>query len=398
MRATLSGQVITSAKLQIPKWGLPWAEVETDSPEPLEDNSVELENADLTMAGTIVTSGAYRGRSRYRIVAGSGGWGEVVEAKSYTSDYQVLRSDVLRDVAGAADELIDLDGVTGDLGNHWTRQKGPAARTLELVSPRAWYVELDGTAHIGARPAAEYTGEATQMDGTDRAAGKIELAPSALSGLLPGAVVDGLTAADIEVRFGGQGLRATVWAEHGASSRLASTFDRIVQALTADRRLAGSWEYRVLQQIGERLDLQPVRAATGLPYLTRVRARLAPGYRVEHRPGSLVLVTFVDGDPSQPAVTNGDDPDAPGWLPQAIYLEAEGPIDIAADGDVSVDAIGTTTVGESSSVVSLGDGLQRIVTEGRKVTLAGTQQSPGVIVDATILITELIIPSPKART
>jgi hypothetical protein len=373
VRATLSDQVVTSATVQIPAWGLPWADVETDTAELLGDNTVELQISDLTLAGTIVTSGAPYGRSRYRVVAGSGGWGEVIEAQSYTSDYQVLRSDVLRDAAAAAGELIDLDGVTGSLESHWTRQRGPAARTLELVSPRAWYVDLGGVTRIGSYPETTYTGDATRMSGTDLAAGRIELAPVSLVGLLPGALVDGLRAADIEVRFGGEGLRATVWAEHGASSRLASALDRIVQALTADRRLAGSWEYRVLQQQGERLDLQPVRTSAGLPYLTRVRARLAPGLRVEHRPGSLVLVTFVDGSPSRPAVTGGDDPDSPGWLPQAIYLEAEGPIDVAADGDASVDATGITTIGESSAEVLAGAGLGRVLREGDTLTLTGVE-------------------------
>jgi hypothetical protein len=383
MRATLSDQVITRATLQIPAWGLPWAEVETDTPETLEDGTVELQISDLTMAGTVITSGPYRGRSRYRVVAGSGGWGEIIEAKSYTAGYQVLRSDVLRDAAAAAGEPINLDDVTGDLGNHWTRQEGPAARTLELVAPRAWYVELDGVTHVGARPVVEYTGDATRADGTDRAAGKIELAPDSLVGLLPGAVVDGLTAADIEVRFGGKGLRATVWAEHGASSRLASALDRIVQALTADRRLAGSWEYRVLQQQGERLDLQPVRTATGLPYLTRVRVRLAPGLRVEHRPGSLVLVTFVDGSPSRPAVTGGDDPESPGWLPQAVYLEADGPIDIAADGDASING----------SLVKAGAGWAPVVRLGDKIEGAVVPGATGSVVIASLTRADLAPPT-----
>lgn len=381
MRATLSGQTVTRAMVQIPAWGLPWAEVETDSPEALEDNAVELQIVDLTMAGTAVTKGPYRGRSRYRIVAGSGGWGEVVEAKSYTSDeggggVGVLRSDVLRDVAGAAGEPIDLDDVEGVLGGHWTRQEGPAARTLELVSPRAWYAELDGVAHIGARPAVEYTGEATRMDGTDLAAGRIELAPDALSGLLPGAVVDGLEAADIEVRFGAKGLRATVWAKHGAPTRgLTASIGRMVRQLMADRRLAGSWEYRVLQQVGERLDLQPVRTAPGLPFLTRVRSRLAPGHRVEHRPGSLVLVTFIDGSPARPAVVGGDDPEAPGWLPKAVYLEA--------DGDVSLDG----------TLVKAGAGWAPVVRQGDKIEGVVVQGSPGSVVITALTRADLAPPT-----
>ncbi len=57
MRATLSGQTVTRATVQIPAWGLPWAEVETDSSEALEDSTVELQIADLTLAGTVITSG-----------------------------------------------------------------------------------------------------------------------------------------------------------------------------------------------------------------------------------------------------------------------------------------------------------------------------------------------------
>jgi len=44
------------------------------------------------------------------------------------------------------------------------------------------------------------------------------------------------------------------------------------------------------------------------------------GVKARVTPGALVLVSFVDADPSRPVVVAHDDPDAPGWMPLELDL------------------------------------------------------------------------------
>ena len=91
-------------------------------------------------------------------------------------------------------------------------------------------------------------------------------------------------------------------------------------ALTASTRYRGVWSYRVVAQTGERLDLQAERASSGMPDLQRVRVRYPAGVKSDHSPGSMVLVAFVDGLVSRPAVVAGDDPESPGFAPASLTL------------------------------------------------------------------------------
>jgi hypothetical protein len=103
--------------------------------------------------------------------------------------------------------------------------------------------------------------------------------------------------------------------------------------LYPDLRFRGAYEYRVVSQQGNRLNLQPARSVLGLPDLARVPVRLAPGYRADFAPGSLCLVQFVNADPARPVVTSGDDPDSPGWMPIGIELGGPGALGVVRLGD-----------------------------------------------------------------
>jgi hypothetical protein len=378
MRATLSDRTITRARLLVPGWGLPFAEVEIDGAEELADNTVTLEIADLVASMTVVTSGSWRSRRRYRLVAGSGGWGESIPARGYTSDLKVLPGAVAADAAADAGELIDASGLSADsLGGHWTRPVGPAARALEQLAPQGWRVGLDGYTRFGAAPEVDYTGEAARVDLPDFAADRVELAPlTGVSQLVPGVVVDDTTAVDVEHRVDDGALRTSLWAAHGATSRIISGLARIVAALTDHYRYTGIYSYRIVSVEGDtiggqRLDLQPERSMTGMPWLQRVRTQYPPGFTVEHTLGGLVLVQFVDGDPARPRVTaGGADPSNPGWLPEAVRLDAD-------------------------AAVELGDGIFRALTEGRTMTLTNVQAGVSGATGVIATITPGAIPDPK---
>jgi len=351
--ATLAGLSVTECSVQIPAWGCWWADVEVDQAETL-SGAVELIVADLALSGTVVDGGPFGGRARYRIAGGAGRWGEEIAAAHYANDAGVKLSKVVGDAAAACGETVGAIAATAVVGPGWTREAGPASRCLSLAAPRGWYVDESGVTQIGQRAAANYDGAAPELEGTDRAAGKLVLGVESIATLLPGVTVNGVTAVDVAHAIAGGKLRTTIWGDSAAdTSRLADAIRRIVDALQAANRYRGVWEYRVVSQVGERLNLQAVRASSKLPDLQRVRVRPHPGIRATWKLGSLCLVSFVDADPSRPVVLAGDDPSSSGWLPTDLDL-------CAADG--------------------------RVLREGDVLTLTGVQAGAGTA-GVTITVT-----------
>jgi hypothetical protein len=317
---TLSGAPVLAASVHLPAHGIWWADVELGAGAAL-TGAVVLELPGLTLAGTIVSGGPWQGRARYRVAGGAGRCGVSIAAKSYASDLGVKLKTVLRDAAAACGEAFDE--ATGTVGAQWVREAGPAGRQLALLAPSAWYVGEDGVTRLGARAASTFSGAATVTD-RDDAAGWVELAADDVSGLLPGATVEGIVAVDVVHTLRDTKLRTRVWAGHGATSRARGALGRLIEALTAHQRYRGLWSYRVVAQSGERLDLQVERASSGMPDLQRVRVRPGvPGCSADWALGSMVLVAFVDGLPNRPMVVAGDDPDSAGFAPSRLDLVGE---------------------------------------------------------------------------
>jgi hypothetical protein len=321
---TLDGYSVGAATVQIPAWGAWWADVAL--PEAFVASvgqRVVLRVVDVELHGTVVTGGAVDERSAYRIVGGAGGWGRSQPAKSYRASPGVRVSKILQDLAAAAGETLGpVPGTT--LGEHYARAEGPAYRTLNGLAPRAWYVDALGNTQFGARPTATYTGSGAIVR-RDRAAGVVEIDTDELAQLVPGVQVDGQApATDVEYSLSGSKLVARVFYAAVLSDRRLSAYAAIFDALDPFRKYRGTYEYRVVFQVGERLDLQVVRRSTGLDDLASVPVRPGmAGLRADVLPGSLVLVTFVDADPSRPCVISHSAPDDPGWMP--LFLELGGP-------------------------------------------------------------------------
>ncbi len=158
----------------------------------------------------------------------------------------------------------------------------------------------------------------------------IDLAIDALDALVPGVQVDGnAPATDVEFSLTPDRLTASVYSSaNGLPQRLEAWAD-LFAALDPRARYRACYEYRVVLQAGERLSLQPVRVASGMPDLANVPVRLAPGVKARHLQGSLVVVAFADADPSRPFVFAGDAPDAPGWMPLELDFGGPGALGVA---------------------------------------------------------------------
>lgn len=314
--ATINGRPVLEGRVHLPAWGIWTAVVETDlTTETTGAATIVL--GDLTLKGTIVSAGvADATRTRYRVVGGAGGWGRTVAGKAYTNDLGIKRALVAGDAARDCGETMGT--VTGTVGVSYVRHEGPAARVLDDVAARDWYVDELGVTQIGRRARSTVT-PAPHVLTVDAARGRVDIAPELLAGLVPGVVVSGVEALDVEHTVGGDGkVRTTLW---GRS--LSDTLGRLVEARTEHHKYFAPWEYRVVLRSGERLDLQAVRVSSGMPDLRNVRIRpgLAGG-RAHPKLGSTVLVSFVNGDPSRPVVTAFDEQDGAGWVPDEIALQA----------------------------------------------------------------------------
>ena len=377
--ATLAGNQIADAHLSIPAWGAAFHDVSLTGEFTLA-GKVTLVVADLTLQCTVLSGGPSvgLGRSFYRVVAGSGGWAKTIPATSYANDLGVNFLKVLTDAALACGETLLVSTVPPTvLGPGFVRPLGPACRLLEQLAPNAWYVGEDGVTRLGARPPATLSAAATQTSLVDLARGTVTLASDTIANILPGLVTAGLTAVDVEHEISKGTLRSKLWGKLGTgASRRIAAMRAIVDQLDPDRLFRGVWEYRVVTQTGNRLNLQPVRVSTGLPNLTRVSMRPGvAGANMKPALGSRVLVGFVDSDPARPAVLGFEDPDGAGFVPISITF-ANGTAPVGRVGDAVSVTLSAVEIATISAPPAGGP------CSGGPITLTGTIQAGSPIVKA----------------
>lgn len=322
--ASLQGQPVTHARVQLPAWGVWYADCRLAEEAELA-GAVELEIADMKLSGTIVSGGPSKGESRYRVAGGAAAWGHTIKERGYANDVGVKLSSVLADAATEAGERLDVATVpSSSVGAIFTRERGPAARVLQQLATENWYVGEDGVTRLGRRPRAELKVEAARGD-FDVSRGTLELAADSIATIVPGVVVDGIEAVDVQHELDSKKLRSTVWGPFlSHSNRHLTALERIIRQLLPDYRYRGGpYEFRLVTQDGERANLQPVRASLGLPDLSRVRIRPGlPGCRATLTLGTVVLVQFVNSDPSRPVVVGFEDAEGPAFATALLELGA----------------------------------------------------------------------------
>jgi hypothetical protein len=341
MMATLAGKHATAARINIPAWGCWYADVSLDGAHKL-SGPVDLVVADLTLKGTILSGGPTLddSRSHYRVVAGGGGWGRVIDQKSYADDAGVKVATVLADAATAAGEKFDATTAPSSMrtGPGYVRRKDVAARSLELTSPSAWYVGEDGVTRLGARPGGVFKGKFTRT-GRDRSARSLSIASDSIAPLLPGVTVDDLVAVDVEHDLSPSGLRTTLWSNLASTpSRRLSAWRKLFDQLDADRTFRGIYEYRVVTLDGKRANVQPVRVSTGMPALERVPIHSLAGCTPTLALGSRILVAFVDASVARPIVLPFDDLEDVGFVPTKFTVESSGDIANTVSGLFKVNS------------------------------------------------------------
>jgi hypothetical protein len=181
----------------------------------------------------------------------------------------------------------------------------------------------DGVTRLGGRAEVPLT-RAVTVTARDEAAGRWELAADDLADIVPGVVFEGRAAVDVEHHVTAGKTRSVLWSAGRVpeASRQLGALKALVQLLTPELRYRGVWEYRIVSQSGERLDLQPTRSTLGLPDLQRVRVRPGvPGCSADHKLGATCLVSFVNCDPGRPVVVGFEDADGAGFEPDMLAFQ-----------------------------------------------------------------------------
>ncbi len=313
------------------KWGLVWIDADLTDKVAL-SGQVMVTIADLTLQCTVMSGGTSDDRTSYHLVCGKGGIGKPITSESYSDDAGVKVSTVLSDVASASGETI-ADIPATRMGPHYARRSTYPTRVLNQVAPRNWYQTFDGVIHIGQRPATTYTGDGVRTE-VDPGSRVTEIATDTLAGLVPGVTIDGSQpATDVEYELTAGRLVARLHFGRTTNARLEAMAE-IVESLFPEIRYSGCFEFRVVLQHGERVDLQPARTGPGFGDLANVPIRPGTaGLRADVALGELVLVQFVDRDPSRPVVTSHAAADDAGWMPLTIELGGPGALGVVRLGD-----------------------------------------------------------------
>jgi hypothetical protein len=260
-----------------------------------------------TLSGSIDPkySGTYVANGRVRVLAGAGGWDDLLPPAEWSSSGGVRSSDVLTQTAAAVGETINVTA-SSNLGARYERLAGPARR---VFGDGRWYVDLAGVTQLGPRPTPA-TPAGLELLFFDPGTGRAVLTADEL--VTPGLVLSDPrlngatpTVRDVVHTFDAQGDRAEVWCASAEVSRLPAGLKALVREWAGVAYLK-DYRYRYIQPSASGgLTLQAV--TDGAPPINDIpEGSGMAGVVAKLGPGTIVYVRFVNGDPNDPIVTGYD--------------------------------------------------------------------------------------------
>lgn len=338
--ALVAGARARKIDLRVPAKGAWVAEVELENDQPL-SGRVVVQLGGLRASGTVDPSGTgtFGGVTRARIVAGAGRWSEDVVAKSYQNDLGVKASQVAQEAASSVGETLGtFVPHAARLGKHFAREAAPAAVALELACGGApWWVDYSGTTQAGSRAASAVDPREYEVLAYDPDGRVVTLAVDRPEALAVGQTLaknlpEVLTISELAITANPEELTVKAWCGTGEGALQRAL--RAVVSQMISGRLLGAYRYRLVSAVGDRVDLQAVRKAAGVPDLLKVS--MWPGVAGAHAtlaPSAEVLVQFLEGDPSQPVVIAFAGKDGAGFVPLLVELGGAGGPFAARVGD-----------------------------------------------------------------
>lgn len=375
--AQVNGHRALRAEVRIPLVGSWNADVLLDEGVEI-TGPVTLTIAGLSLVGTAYRGGAYKGSAGFRIVAGGDGWRKKLEPRAYRSEAGVRLSTILTDVARESGETIVVanDRVVGQA---FVRQAGPASRVFGLLgeASSAWYVDAAGVTQTTARPVSTVRSRFEVLHVVAEL-GRAVIATEKPEDIVPGRRIDVGLPAPIDI--------ASVF-HHVEPDRLTTTVSRLgaleLDGFTRAVREAlpcldyqALYEYEVVEQHGDKLDVRPIDKRFGFPVV--LRAVMLPGLAgstPKLKTRARVLVGWVNGDPTRPFVSHYEATSGAGGTPDEVAVQAG---DIVLHGGLA----GVSATEHATSVEAMvAFGANLLFAFGTAVNTAG----PGPVTGAGLL-------------
>lgn len=375
--AHVDGHTAVGLTVHVPGVGPWWADVTLEGAPEL-SGAVTIGIGELALEGTVDPnhSGTHGLQRRLRIIAGGGGWTTLLAARHYHNDARpnhVRARTVAEDAAREAGETLgDFAPATESLGPDYVRQAGPASRVLEdAIGGAPWWVDYDGRTNVGERAPADV--EPGSYDVLEHIPDErvVVLAvddPRAvgIGSVLTQRLDEPQTVRELVLEVTPESVRVRAWCGgvDGARGRLAGLLRGIVRHVMSEK-LFGLWRYRVVRMVGpmedpdgERVELQAVRQAAGLPNVLPVA--MWPGLAGAHaklEPGAEVLVEFVEGDRRYPIVTHFPGRTGVGYVPPRLVLSASQKVVIGSHDADDAPALASKTNERNDRVAAALDAL-----------------------------------------
>lgn len=264
------------------------------------------------------TSGAFAGATYYRVVGGGNGWGKPVSKRPYANDAGVKTLLVAQDAAAEVGESIGaFEPAQARFAAAYVRRECLASDVLEdAASGVPWWVGADGKTNVSTRKLTTPDPRLYHVDTWDPFSQTATIVVESASAIQIGSQLTDerwegtLVVRDITLQAMGSSIMVDAWCgkELGSSARLAGLLKAFIQK-TVDQRLLVRWRYRVESVAADgRLNLIALSGDAPFPSIRRVPqfAGAASAFS-EPSPGAIVLVEFVEGDPSLPVCSPGSD-------------------------------------------------------------------------------------------
>lgn len=262
-----------------------------------------------SFVGTIdlQASGEFLLTKQVRIIGGSAGWRKSVKHAGYHNDAGVKRQTLAAFLAKQSGEVLG-DSASGIVGVDYAWKDGKASEILEAICPE-WRVAYDGKTYLNSPTATAAASDIVPLD-YDKHAQTVSL------GIYENIPAPGNTITDerfgtvtirsLTIRASASGISAVAWFGSIGRSRLGNALESIAKG--TNRGLFGIYRYRVVSMATDnRVNLQAVKSDLGLPDMMPIsQCPGLPGFQADLSLGSIVLVQFLDGDPSLPRVTGYD--------------------------------------------------------------------------------------------
>lgn len=255
-------------------WRGAWiAELDIDpsSPSLVPSGKAVLTLGGISLSGTIDPrgTGSFNSKASVRLVAGAGGWDQVVSSQDFVSDLGVPNS-LLFTTTGALVGEVVVTQIPTNLEINIPRSAGPASRIFTGID---WWVDLTGITNVGTRlPAIQPTDLVIQD--WDPIQEKITFSSDSI--LIPGTVLvdprfNGAAPVvrDVEQTFSKTGSHGWAWCSDQGVSRAVAAFQAAVQEAVGLANLK-HYRYQLTSYQGTRMALKSVNSGDGMPDLIPV--------------------------------------------------------------------------------------------------------------------------------